>query len=119
MRQILIITSAVALVAGCLATQTRTITKGVSDPGRMVALIEDRVPLGAPVEDAERFMRSEGFTCTRVIHGDWGERRGLDYPYCDRSEQAGGWVDRRWQIAVFQRDEKVTEVLANTGLVGP
>jgi hypothetical protein len=35
------------------------------------------------------------------------------------SERAGGWVDRRWQIAVFYPDEKVTEVLASTGLVGP
>ena len=83
----------------------------------MVETVQGQVPPGTPVDEALRFMEREGFKCSRTVNGSFGERNGLDYLYCDRSE--GGIVQRRWQAAIVHRDGKVAEVLARTGLVGP
>jgi hypothetical protein len=104
------------IVAGC--TGTRSVTRGIEEPPRMVEAILGRVPVGTPVDDAQRFMEREGFTCTRTADGKFLDREGLDYVYCDRSE-GEGVVQRRWQVAIVHRDGKVAEVLASTGLVGP
>ena len=83
----------------------------------MVEAVLGRVPVGTPIDDAQRFMEREGFTCSRSTNEPFLDRTGLDYLYCDRSE--GGVTFRRWQVAVVHRDGKVTEVRASTGLVGP
>jgi hypothetical protein len=106
----------VAVVAsGCAGT--RSVTRGIEEPPRMVEAVLGQVPVGTPVEDAQRFMEQEGFACSREANAEFLDRKGLDYLYCDRSE--GGIVQRRWQVAVVHRDGKVTEVIASTGLVGP
>lgn len=83
----------------------------------MVEAVLGQVPIGASVDDAQRFMEREGFACSRRTNADFPGRQGLDYLHGDRSE--GSVVSRRWQVAVVHRDGKVTEVLASTGLVGP
>jgi hypothetical protein len=86
----------------------------------MTTAIQAHLPPGTPIADAQRFMEREGFRCTPTANGEWGERKGLDYLHCDRTDGTGSmWVTRRWQIAVVHADGKVTEVLANTGLTGP
>lgn len=104
-----------ASFAGC--TGTRAITQGIEDPPRMVEAIVDRVPVGTPVDDAQRFMQREGFSCSRRTNEAFLDREGLNYIYCSRSE--GGIVRRKWKVAILHRDGKVIEVLASTGLVGP
>src|SRR5262245_40488979 len=104
-----------AAAAGC--TGPRSETRGIEEPARMVEAILMHVPIGTPVDDAQRFMEGEGLKCSRTTNGRFGDRDGLDYVYCDRSE--GGLVQRRWRMAIGYRDGKVTEVLADTGLVGP
>ena len=93
-------------------------TRGIEEPPRMVEAILAQVPVGTPVDDAQRFMEREGFKCSRSTNAAFLDRTGLDYVYCDRWE-ASGFVKRRWQVAIVHRDGKVTEVLASTGLVGP
>lgn len=107
--------SGVSFLVGCITTPS--VTRGLTTSADMANQISAKVPTGTPVDDAQEFMEREGFTCTRTANGDWGERKGLDYLYCDRTE--GGVVSRRWQIAIVHADGKVTEVLANTGLIGP
>ena len=92
-------------------------TRGIEEPPRMVEAVLGQVPVGTPIDDAQRFMEQEGFTCSRSTNKPFLDRTGLDYIYCDRSE--GGLTFRRWQVAAVHRDGKVTEVLASTGLVGP
>lgn len=84
----------------------------------MTEAVLSKVPVGTPVDDAQRFMEREGFKCSRSTNAEFLDRKGLDYIYCDRSE-GSGFVQRRWQVAVVHRDGKVVEVLASTGLVGP
>ena len=105
-----------AVVTGC--TGTRSVTRDIEEPPRLVEVVLSQVPVGTSVENAQRFMEREGFKCSRTIAGQFGDRKGLDYVYCDRSE-GGVWVQRRWQVAIVHRGGKVTEVLASTGLVGP
>ncbi len=83
----------------------------------MVEAVLGQAPVGTPVDDAQKFMEREGFSCSRSTNAAFLDRKGLDYIYCDRSE--GGIVQRRWQVAVVHKDGKVVEVLASTGLVGP
>ncbi len=92
-------------------------TRGIAEGPRMVQAVLGQVPVGTPIDDAQRFMEREGFTCSRSTNEHFLDRTKLDYIYCDRSE--GGLVSRRWQVAVVHRDGKVTEVLASTDLAGP
>ena len=105
-----------AAITGC--TSTRSVTRGIEEPPRMIEAVLGQVPIGNTVEDAQRFMEREGFTCSRNSNKPFLDRKRLDYIYCDRSD-GSGFVQRRWQVAVVHRDGKVVEVLASTGLVGP
>ena len=105
------------LLAAASCTSSRAGTRGIEEPPQMVAAVLGRIPLGTPVEEAQGFMEREGFRCSRIANAAFGERNGLDYVYCDRTE--GTVVSRRWQVALVYRDGLVVEVLASTGLVGP
>jgi hypothetical protein len=58
----------VALTAAALAvlvaaggyTGTRSVTRSIEDPHRMVEAVLGQVPVGTPVDEAERFMEHEG-----------------------------------------------------------
>ena len=110
-----LLVSGFTFLAGC--TPIRSATRGLESPADMTRAVSAKVPVGASVEDAQRFMEREGFTCSATVNGNWGDCKGMDYLYCDRTE--GGLVSRRWQVAVVHANGKVTEVLANTGLIGP
>src|SRR5262245_50464512 len=102
-------------IAGCAAPQP--VTRGIEEPARMAEAVLGRIPVGTPVEEAQRFMEREGFDCYREADGATIGRPGLGYIYCNRSD--GVAIKRRWQVAVVHRDGKVVDVLASTGLVGP
>ena len=105
-----------AAVVGCAST--RSATQGIEEPPHMVEAVLSQIPVGTSVDDAQRFMEREGFTCSRSNNEAFLDRKGLDYVHCDRSD-GSGFVQRRWQVAVVHKDGKVVEVLATTGLVGP
>lgn len=102
-------------VAGCTGSQS--VTLGIEEPARMVEAVLSQIPVGTPVEDAERFMEREGFACVHATNADFLGRKGLNYIYCDRAE--GGIVQRRWQVAVVHNDGRVTEIITSTALFGP
>jgi hypothetical protein len=102
---------------GCLGGGSAT--RGIEQPPKMIDAITSRVPVGTPVDDAQRFMEREGFTCSRESNADFRDRKGLDYIYCRCDRPLDLFVSRGWMIAIVHRDGKVTEVLANTELTGP
>jgi len=105
-------------VTARIGSGTQSVTSGIEEPPRMVAVVLGHVPAGTAVDDAQRFMEREGFSCSRKTNAAFLDREGLDHVLCYRSDDSG-WVQRRWQVAVVHRDGKVTEVMASTGLVGP
>jgi hypothetical protein len=107
-----------AAVAGC--TGTRSLTRDINEPPRMVEAILSQVPVGTPTDDAQRLMEREGFTCSRETGGKFLDRSDLDYVSCHRSTCGlFSIVSRDWWVALVYRDGKVTEVLAHTVLTGP
>lgn len=103
--------------AGCFHAQS--VTYGIDDPQKMVAILSAEIPVGTSLVDAESYMQREGFHCSLHKNDRWGDRTGIDYIYCDRSKSASFPVTRRWQIAILHDDEAITEIIAKTGLIGP
>jgi hypothetical protein len=94
-------------------------TRGIVNEADMIRILSTRLPAGTPLDTAQAFMEGEGFECSLKAKGQFGEHQGIDYLYCDRSEDSGMFlVSRRWQVAIIVRDEKVAEIEASTGLVG-
>jgi hypothetical protein len=106
-----------ALPVACTTTSS-SLTRGIKESPEMVKVILRSMPLGTPIDAAERFMRGEGFHCSEVVNDSFGNRSGIDYLYCSRSE-GRGFVRRVWKIAIIDRGGRVAEILANTGLEGP
>jgi hypothetical protein len=63
------------LFAGC---GTRPVTRGISEPPRMIEAILGQIPVGTPIDEAQSFMGREGFECSRMVNESFGERKGLD-----------------------------------------
>jgi hypothetical protein len=92
-------------------------TRGFEEPAVMVKVILDEAPVGSSVETARRFMEREGFLCKEETNASLGEKTGIDYLSCWRSE---GWiVFTRWDVFIVHRDGKVVEVVARQLLTGP
>jgi hypothetical protein len=94
-------------------------TRGIVNEADMIRILSTRLPAGTRLETARAFIEGEGFKCSLKTNGRFGDREGIDYLYCDRSEASGMFlVSRRWQVAIIIRDENVVEVDVSTGLVG-
>jgi hypothetical protein len=107
-------------VLGCLVAGCGSRTAGIRaarTPEELRQAVLARAPVGSSLEAAEQVMRAEGFRCARVAHGDFLNRRGIDFLDCYRGES--GLVHRVWMVGIVHRDGKVSDVVANTGLVGP
>ena len=84
----------------------------------MVEAVLSQVPLGTPVDQAQRFMEQEGFHCTRHADGDFGRKEQMDFVWCERST-CSGWVEDRWRVFISYCDGKVANVTALRALTGP
>ena len=94
-------------------------TRGIVSEVDMIRVLSGRLSVGTPLETARAFMEAQGFKCSLITHGQFGDRQGIDYLYCRRSDDSGmALVDRRWQVAIILGDGKVVEIDASTGLVG-
>jgi hypothetical protein len=113
MRIVLLVVMLVAF-AGCMHLQS--VTRNVDEAPRMIEVVSSIVPIGTPVDEAQRFMEREGFKCKREQNAGFLERKGLDYIYCERTSGFG--FTRDWRVAVVHRNGKVVEVLANTWING-
>src|SRR5580698_6127664 len=94
--------------SGCAssATITRGIdTRGIDESNRMQEVILTHVPVGTPIDDAQRFMERESFTCTRMNSSDqklFRDNEGRTCLDCDRSD--GTFIYRRWRVLIVYQD---------------
>lgn len=120
-KKLLLISSSAAIVIYAVRFFTGPHHTGsIEDPLQMTAAIRQHIPPGTSTENAQRFMESEGFKCSMKANGQFLDRDGIDYLYCDRHD--GGYFDfvvRRWQIAIVYENGHVVEIITATGLIGP
>ncbi|MCY1078714.1 hypothetical protein [Archangium lansingense] len=85
------------------------------------------VPVGSPIEDAQRLLQTHGCRCQSMTGADFAPQapsgdesawRGIDYVYCDLRQSTGLLQARRWQFALVERDGKLADVGVSTGLIG-
>ena len=93
--------------------------KTAQTPADMKTAIGTEVPMGTPSDSAARILERHGFKCELKTNASFEGRDHLTYEYCDRSDNAGGSVSRRWQVALLVDSEHVADVLVTTGLIGP
>ena len=96
---------ATLLVCGCM--QSKPPLPGKESDAK--AQVENWVPIGTPMADAQRTMEQHGFKCEVRKNGEWGAMKGVDFIHCDFSEQPGEGtvVLTRWQVALFLENSKV------------
>jgi hypothetical protein len=93
------------------------VTQDVDDPVAMRKIILQAVPIGSSVDDAQRFMEQQGFTCNRKTNASYQNLKGIDFLSCGRSE--GMIVHHDWSVVIIHRNAKLTDVLTNLWLTGP
>ncbi len=127
-RLYLLLATSLLFSAGCL--HFSQVTWKVEDLDAMKQALLQQVPLGTPLSDAEKFMRSEGFTCTVERNGTFYERlawfdagakhEGIDFLYCWRTQNDGAlFMSRNWTVALVLKDDVVTDVLVGHYVDGP
>ncbi len=83
------------------------------------------VPPGTNRNDAQRFMESEGFTCTieqdkpflEIEHwtGKGQQHGNMNYIHCIRAQSDGHFLmSRHWSIAMVLNDDLVADVLVGS-----
>ena len=111
------------LVASVVLAMVGTVTlfscrgTGMDTAAEMKASLNKDIPAGTAVETAEARLKTRGFAVSSETDGSWGGRRHLDFLYGDMHE--GAVVQRRWQVAVFNKGGVVTGTDVSTGLIGP
>ena len=113
----------IVLAVAAFSAWTRGPTTGLKDAPAMTQAVLAHVPIGTDVEHATKFMEHEGFECSVFTNQGFtgvlgGDREGLDFVYCERTDNAGFLEVRIWGVALVFADGKVTEVLARTGTYG-
>lgn len=114
---------AVAVAILWYALASRGPTVGFKDVQKMKSAILAHVPIGTTIDDARKFMEKERFRCSEytnaifTMHG--GTRKGIDFTYCERIDNAGFLEVRIWGVALVVVDEKVTEILVRESVFGP
>lgn len=86
------------------------------------------VALDTAVNNAMQIMTQNGFSCERKTNADFmasdhGKTSGAylknkNYLYCDYTQP--GFIlsaDRRWQVALIVKDEKISEIYVSYGLI--
>lgn len=82
------------------------------------AMVAREVVLGTSMKDAEDRLIAMGLRCQPVI-GGWTNNVSDRTKFLFCSYQSGWLVQRRWQVGVLPLEQKVAEVRATVGLVGP
>ena len=110
--RILSLIALLALTSGCASNRIGFYenAKRAKDDDRMIETIKTIVPIGTPIDEAQRRVEHEGFEC---------KLSEQDSLVCKRNESAGFMVSRRWVVALVHRDGKVAEVLVRSELTGP
>jgi hypothetical protein len=109
------IITALALLAGCRDHRMVATIEGADSMRSAVLSI---APVGSRIDSAPARLALEGFRCSPG-HGRIAGRPASDYLLCTASVSVGSPVARRWVVVLFSDSARVTDVAANSGLVGP
>ena len=102
----------------------------------METTLTERIPIGTPVAEAQRFMEREGFECRDHVNGTFIERRHwtdkeprherLTFIECSRAQSLGSrkgssglLMTRKWDVALVNDGKVVTEILLSHYVDGP
>jgi hypothetical protein len=111
--------AALLLTAGCFtSSSTPPLAEDYTDAYYQV---HQWVPTGASLHDAQKTMEAHGFTCSMTRDAQWQNQSHVDYLYCDQiwsAPNSGLVMKRRWQVALFLINDKVSGQYLATGLVG-
>jgi hypothetical protein len=88
------------------------VTRRVKSDAEMVVIIRGEIRVGTSIDNAQRFMEREGFTCQREIG-----RKGWILVSCKRSDKDGPTIVRDWRVDLNCRDGKLVDVAASGGPV--
>lgn len=112
------------------------LTRSIDDPMIMKATLEERIPVGTPIAEAQQFMEKEGFECREHLNGTFVERRSLRdkeprherlmFVECSRAQRFNtGESDGRrpqsskWDVALVNDGKVVTTILVSHYNDGP
>ena len=77
------------------------------------------IPIGSNDMLAKKTMEDNIFSCKYIKKGEFLEKKNIDFLYCDREDQKGFLISRRWQIAIILKNNIVEDIQVSTGLSGP
>ena len=128
MRRISMFSGLVMLLVCCL--HTSQVTWEIRDRQAMKSAILQGVPLGTSVQQAQRFMEGEGYTCSVTRNGTFYERlafcdaglkhAGIDFLNCRRLQGDGAlFMSRFWEVALVLDRDTVVDVLVANWIDGP
>ena len=82
--------------------------------------IQKHIAFGSELEEARQIMEANGFKCQLMERSSFAEREEDDHPlpihldidflYCDKERASGLFCTRRWQIAIVQKNMRVSDV---------
>ena len=102
---------ALCLFSGCKLEPTE------NTPDSMLALYQQKVPVGTSVRAARALMEADGFTVTEAENAKWKSKRGFTFLRCTRDD--GIVIKRHWEFALMHNNQVVTSVEVRPGLVYP
>ncbi len=113
-----LVTLAVMLSLACHAAPDDPLTRArTSEELRAAASLV--VWPGMAAESSSAVLEQHGFACRLETNASYGGRHHLDYVHCYRSTHSSFIITQRLQVALVIVNGRVSEILANTGLVGP
>ena len=86
-----------------------------NDNEEMRTALLEQIPIGTSIGDARAFMERSGFAC-EFTSGPDGESTWLS---CNRHAASIWPVSVRWDVKLKCQQQRVSEILVNSGLAGP
>jgi hypothetical protein len=90
--------------------------------------VAKHIPIGSNIKEAQRIMEANGFTCIIMENesfADMGEYgpvktyRNQDFLWCDKVKSVLLLCERRWQVILIRKDDKVADIFVSIGLTCP
>ncbi|NJO00901.1 MAG: hypothetical protein HC880_03715 [Bacteroidia bacterium] len=101
--------------------------KFYEEPEKMRNEVLEHLPLGTSIDQAQIFMKKNGFKCQiqkdsayaeSKANGESQVHKNRDFLYCDCSKSQK-FLRKRWQIIFDYQENNIKEVVVNFGLIGP
>jgi len=123
------IASILFVVVSCFAGQhVPTKIKMQSDVRQMKANVLKRIPIGTHLQEANRVMEQNDFTCKIKEDSSFVEyldettekvHEGKDFLWCHKSMRIKPLTLRRWQVIIVYEHDAVSELYVSSGITAP